>query len=146
MLFRSRELLEKYNIRDRVKLFVSGKLFSPDRVAIALALGADVVVIARGLMISVGCIAAGICATGNCPVGVATTNPDLQKALVVDEKRYRVTNYVTNLREELFALAASAGLTSPRQFKPEHVVYVDSRFQAVNMKNLQTGSEFMKEL
>ncbi len=142
----ARELLEKYNIRDRVKLFVSGKLFSPDRVAIALALGADVVVIARGLMISVGCIAAGICATGNCPVGVATTNPDLQKALVVDEKRYRVTNYVTNLREELFALAASAGLTSPRQFKPEHVVYVDSRFQAVNMKNLQTGSEFMKEL
>ncbi len=132
----AQDVLTGYQVRDKLKLFASGKLFSPDRIAIALAMGADVVVIARGLMISAGCISAGVCATGNCPVGVATTNPKLQKALVVEEKRYRVTNYVTTLREELFALSASAGLTSPKQFKPQHVVYVDSSFHVVNLADL----------
>ncbi|MGJ7922167.1 glutamate synthase-related protein [Neobacillus sp. LXY-4] len=132
----AQEVLTGYHIRDQIKIFASGKLFSPDRIAIALAMGADVVVIARGLMISAGCISAGVCASGNCPVGVATTNPKLQKALVVEEKRYRVTNYVTTLREELFALSASAGLTSPKQFKPKHVVYVDSNFRAMNVADL----------
>ena len=39
-------LLEKYDIRDRVKIFASGKLITPDKIAIALAL-ADLVNIAR---------------------------------------------------------------------------------------------------
>ena len=92
----AQELLVTYGIREKLKIFASGKLFSPDKIAIALAMGADAaVILARGLMISAGCISAGVCASGNCPVGVATTNPKLQKALVIEEKRYRVTNYVT---------------------------------------------------
>ncbi|SUK43977.1 Ferredoxin-dependent glutamate synthase [Staphylococcus aureus] len=49
-------MLEKYGIRDKVKLAASGKLVTPDKIAIALGLGADFVNIARGMMISVGCI------------------------------------------------------------------------------------------
>lgn len=133
------QTLLKYNMRDKITLIASGKLFSPDRIAIALAMGADVVQIARGLMIAVGCIRAQKCHSNDCPVGVATTDPKLQKALVVEEKRYRVTNYIVTLREELFMLAASAGLTSPRQFNANHVVYVDDHFQ------VRTLSELMKE-
>src|SRR5699024_2172932 len=48
--------LKKYGVRDRVKIIASGKLYSPDRVAIALAMGADLVNIARAFMITVGCI------------------------------------------------------------------------------------------
>ena len=59
--------------------FASGKLFSPDRIAIALAMGADLVNIARGMMISVGCIGAQKCHTNHCPVGVATTDKGHQK-------------------------------------------------------------------
>lgn len=142
----AQETLIRYGMRDKVKLLASGKLFSPDKIAIALAMGADAVVIARGMMISVGCISAGVCASGHCPVGVATTDPALQKALVVEEKRYRVTNYVITLREELFALAASAGLTSPKQFSPEHVVYVDSHFQPLTLTELVHRKEKAKEI
>lgn len=145
-LMTAQELLTTYGIRDKVKILASGKLFSPDKIAISLAMGADAVVIARGLMISVGCISAGVCASGNCPVGVATTNPSLQKALVIEEKRYRVTNYVLTVREELFTLAASAGLTSPKQFRPKHVVYVNSNFQPVNLANLSKSKEKVKEV
>jgi glutamate synthase domain-containing protein 2 len=119
------EMLTKYGIRDRVKLIASGKLITPDKVAIALAMGADLVNIARGFMISVGCIMAQVCHTNNCPVGVATTHKKLQEGLSVEEKHYRVANYVISLREGLFNLAAAAGLDSPTQFKRKHIVHKD---------------------
>lgn len=39
-------LLEKYDIRHQMKIFASGKLITPDKIAIALGLGADLVNIA----------------------------------------------------------------------------------------------------
>ncbi|WP_226537551.1 FMN-binding glutamate synthase family protein [Fictibacillus halophilus] len=119
------EILMKYGVRDRVKLIASGKLITPDKVAIALAMGADLVNIARGFMISVGCIMAQVCHTNQCPVGVATTSKKLQEGLIVEEKHYRVANYVISLREGLFNLAAAAGLDSPTQFKRKHIVHKD---------------------
>ncbi|WCF11543.1 FMN-binding glutamate synthase family protein (plasmid) [Paenibacillus thiaminolyticus] len=130
------QLLNKYNLREKVKIFASGKLFSPDRIAIALSLGADVVQIARGLMISVGCIGAEKCHSNDCPVGVATTNPKLQNALVVDEKRYRVTNFIATLREELFMLAAAAGLDSPKGFSKKHVLFVNEEHRAMTLNEI----------
>ncbi|NPC92859.1 FMN-binding glutamate synthase family protein [Bacillus sp. WMMC1349] len=117
------DMLKKYNIRQHVKIFASGKLLTPDKIAVALALGADFVNIARALMFSVGCIQAQVCHTNHCPVGVATTDPKLQKALVVEEKTYRVTNYILSLREGLFDLAATAGIDTPVKFSREHIVY-----------------------
>lgn len=119
--------LKKYGVRHQVKLIASGKLITPDRIAIALAMGADLVNIARGFMISVGCIQTLKCHSNVCPVGVATTDPDLQKALVIDEKKYRTANYLITMRKGLFRIAAAAGLDSPIHFKPEHVVYKDEK-------------------
>ncbi|MBT2679694.1 FMN-binding glutamate synthase family protein [Bacillus sp. ISL-35] len=119
------EMLRQYGIRDRVKLIASGKLITPDKVAIALAMGADLVNIARGMMISVGCIMAQVCHTNTCPAGVATTDKKLQDGLVVDEKKYRVANYIISLREGLYNLAAAAGLDSPTQFERKHIVHKD---------------------
>ena len=119
------QLLVAYGIRDRIKLFASGKLISADKIAVALALGADFVNIARGLMFNVGCIQAQVCHTNHCPVGVATTDPKLQKALIVDEKSFRVTNYIISLREGLYNLTAAAGLESPTQLTAEHIIYKD---------------------
>ena len=45
----------------------------------ALGLGADLVNIARGMMISVGCIMSQQCHLNTCPVGVATTDPKKEK-------------------------------------------------------------------
>ncbi|WP_411842474.1 FMN-binding glutamate synthase family protein [Salinicoccus sp. HZC-1] len=121
------ELLREYGIRDRVKLIASGKLITPDKAAIALGMGADLINIARGFMISVGCIMAEVCHTNTCPVGVATTDPELQTGLIVDEKRHRVTNYVTSQRAGLFNVAAAAGVDSPTKLERKHLVYKDYR-------------------
>ncbi|WP_164667933.1 FMN-binding glutamate synthase family protein [Virgibacillus doumboii] len=128
--------LKKYGVRNTVKIFASGKLVSPDRVAMALAMGADLVNIARGFMITVGCIQALQCASNMCPVGVTTTDPDLQKALVVDEKKHRTTNYVITMRKGLFRIAAASGLDSPVHFKREHVVYKDEKGKTWSMDEI----------
>ncbi len=119
------DALRRAGVRERVKLFASGKLTSPDRIVTALSLGADAVNIARGLMISVGCIQAQKCHSNECPVGVATTDEDLMKALVVDEKKWRVANYIVTLRAALMSLAAACGLEAPTQFTRRHAVYRD---------------------
>ena len=126
----------KFGVRDKVKIFSSGKLFSPDRIAISLASGADLVNIARGMMISVGCIGAQKCHTNKCPVGVATTDKDHQKALVVDEKKWRGLNYVITLRNGLHTLAAASGIDSYTKFNRNHVVYRDQYGKVTSLEEL----------
>ncbi len=128
--------LKHFGVRDRVKLIASGKLFTPDRVAVALAMGADLVNIARGFMITIGCIQALKCHSNACPVGVATTDPKLEKALVIDEKKYRVTNYLLTLRRGLFRLTAACGIDSPTQFKRHHMTFKDDLGRIVSLEDI----------
>jgi len=121
------DALRKFEVRDRVKIIASGKITTPDRAAIALAMGADLVQIARGFMISVGCIMTHRCHVNDCPTGVATTDKNLQKGLVVEEKKYRVTNYILTMREGLFRIAAAAGLDSPTKLERHHIIYKDNQ-------------------
>jgi len=125
--------LRRHGVRDRVKLIASGKLLTPDRMAVALGMGADLVNVARGFMISVGCIGAQQCHTNRCPVGVATTDPRFQQALVVGEKKYRAANYVVASRHGLYTVAAALGLRSPTEIRREHVVYRDYRGRVHNL-------------
>ncbi len=116
-------ILHKHGVKDRVKIFASGKLVTADQIAIALALGADCVNTARGLMIQLGCILALDCDSNECPVGVATQDPKLQGNLVIAEKKYRVANYIATLRKSLFSISAACGLESPTLLLPEHIAY-----------------------
>ncbi|MCF7835044.1 FMN-binding glutamate synthase family protein [Candidatus Gracilibacteria bacterium] len=117
------ELLKKHGLRDKVIVFASGKLVTADQIAIALCLGADCVNTGRGMMMALGCIMAGICENNHCPTGIATTDPEKVKTLVVEEKKYRVTNYILTLRQSLFTLGAACGITSPRHFNLKHLGY-----------------------
>ena len=130
------QTLKAHGVRDQVKLIASGKLFTPDRIAIVLGMGADLVNIARAFMMTVGCIMAQRCHTNTCPVGVATTDPKLQKALDIEEKSYRVLNYLVTLREGLFTTAAAAGLASPVELTEAQVAYIDDRNQHFTLNEI----------
>ena len=123
-------------VRGRVKIIASGKLITADKAAIALALGADLINIARGFMISIGCIMAQRCHTNDCPVGVATTDPKLQNGLIVDEKKFRVTNYILTLREGIFRVAAACGVDCPTKINQTHVVYKDENGRVIQIEDL----------
>jgi len=126
----------RFGVRDKFKIFASGKLISPDKVAIALGIGADCVNSARGFMMANGCIQALQCHTGKCPAGVTTTDAKYQDALVPEEKQWRVMNYVISLRYGLFALAAACGIDSPRKFNRDHIVYKNEYGRAVRLSEL----------
>ena len=87
-------------------------------------------------MISVGCIGAQKCHTNKCPVGVATTDPGHQKALVVDEKQWRVLNYIITLRNGLNSLAAASGLNNYTEFNRSHVVYKNQHGHVQTLEEL----------
>ncbi|NEU31964.1 FMN-binding glutamate synthase family protein [bacterium LRH843] len=126
----------QYGVRDQLTIFASGKLISADKIAIALAIGADAVNSARGFMIANGCIMALQCHTGKCPTGVATTDPTYQHALVPEEKQWRVMNYIINVRQGLFALAAACGIDTPRKFTREHIVFKQENGKVERLSDL----------
>ena len=126
----------KFGIRDQFAVFASGKLISPDKVAIALAIGADAISSARGFMMANGCIMALQCHTGRCPAGVATTDPKYQDALVPSEKQWRVMNYIISMRFGLYSLAAAAGIDSPRKFTREHIHFINEHGATMKLSEL----------
>ena len=69
-------------LRDRVVLRVDGGLKTGYDVVMGSLLGADEFGFGTIAMIAVGCIAARICHTNNCPVGVTTQKEKLREKFV----------------------------------------------------------------
>merc|ERR1711879_766645 len=107
------KVLENHGIRDKVKLVASGKLLTPDDLVIIMALGADFVQIARGFMMSAGCIRARYCSgtTGHqCPVGLATQDKEKRKKYFVHKQAKKVRDYHKNLLKGVKGLLAVMGI------------------------------------
>jgi glutamate synthase domain-containing protein 2 len=111
-----------FGLRDRIRLFNSGKVTSGFDVIKRLALGADAIYSARAMMMALGCIQALRCNTNHCPTGVATQDPSLVAGLVVTDKRKRVANFhhetVASVRHMLEAM----GLPGPSALRPWHIM------------------------
>ncbi len=109
-------------LRPRVKLFASGRITMGFDVFRALALGADGCFAGRAMMLALGCIQALRCNSNDCPVGVATQNPKLWRALDPVDKGHRVARYHRDTIAAFLDLVAAAGLSNPDDIGPEHVV------------------------
>jgi glutamate synthase domain-containing protein 2 len=107
-------------LRDRVRIGASGMIISAFDVARVMALGADWVNMARGFMFAIGCIQSQACHTDTCPVGVATQDPNRQRAIVVPDKATRVAQFHGKTLEALAEVVAGAGLYHPSEFRPFH--------------------------
>ena len=114
------DALNRYGLKDRIKVIASGKLVTPEEVAWALCCGADFVVSARGFMFALGCIQAMQCDKNTCPTGITTHNKRLQKGLNLEDKAERVTNYVKTMRKEVGIIAHSCGVEEPRLLRRDH--------------------------
>jgi glutamate synthase domain-containing protein 2 len=101
----------------------SGKLGFPDRAVIALAMGCDLISVAREAMLALGCIQSLKCHRGNCPTGIATHNPWLERSLNVDLKAERFSRYVQGFRKELLQLAHSSGYHHPAEFRGKDIEF-----------------------
>jgi len=108
-------------LRNNIRLIASGKAISAFHVFRLMALGADMVNVARAMMLALGCIQSRSCNSDRCPTGIATQNPARYRALDVDDKAQRVANYHAAMIRHLNELVAAAGLDSIEQIGPQHV-------------------------
>ncbi|WP_347174078.1 FMN-binding glutamate synthase family protein [Polaribacter uvawellassae] len=115
------QLLEKYNLKSQIRIIASGKAVDAFDVVKLLALGADTVNMARSFMLSLGCIQARECNLDTCPVGVATQDPHLVKALVVMKKNVRVKNYHDKTIQAVKEVVAAMGVDSISNLQPNQV-------------------------
>jgi glutamate synthase (ferredoxin) len=116
-------IFQAQGVADELVWIGSGKLGFPDRAVIGMAMGCDIIHVAREAMLAIGCIQAQKCHTGHCPAGVATQNRWLQGGLDVNDKAQRFTRYVQSFRKELLQLAHAAGYEHPGQFTADDVEF-----------------------
>jgi len=138
------DILTRYGLRQRIKLFASGKLVTPSEVAWAYCAGADSVVSARGFMFALGCIQALKCNKNTCPTGITTHNPRLQRGLDPADKAVRVMQYVEKMRKDVGIIAHSCGVPHPRALKRYHCRMVQPNGRSAPLDELyppvQSGS------
>jgi len=117
------DTLKKYTLKNDIKVIASGKVFSAFHMIRLMALGADGINSARGMMMAIGCIQALECNTNTCPVGVATQNKSLMKGLNVNDKYVRVANYHKNIIHSFLEMLAAAGLEKSAEIQRKHILH-----------------------
>lgn len=122
-LARARKYLDL--VHSDISLVITGGLRVSADFAKALAMGADAVAIASAGLIAAACQQYRICGSGNCPVGVATQNPELRARLNVSAAAQRVGNFLNVSRKELETFARVTGNHSIHGLSMNHLVTTD---------------------
>jgi len=118
--------LRKYGLREDIKIIASGKLLTPDDVIITMSMGADAVGIARGFMMSGGCIRARLCSgygSHQCPIGMATQDPKKRASYIVVRKGHEIANYHKNLLKGMKTMLAIMGFDHISQLSKKNLTY-----------------------
>ena len=123
-------------LQDGVVFVGSGKLGIPENALLALAMGCDMVNVARTAMFSIGCIQSQRCHTGRCPTGVATQSPHLERGLDPTLKSVRCANYLASVRYELLSLARTCGRVHPALVPLDALELLDVDLQTVRVDEL----------
>ncbi len=118
-LVRARRYLDKQGVSGQVSLIVTGGLRVPMDFVKALALGADGIALANSAMQAIGCVAARMCNTNNCPAGVATQKPELRARIKVEQSALQLNNFLRASVELMQVMSRACGHESLSQFNIE---------------------------
>lgn len=128
------KLFKSKGLSERIVFIGSGKLGFPAKAAMAFAMGADCINVAREAMMSIGCIQAQVCHTNRCPAGIATQKKWTQNGINVPLKSERLAQYFKTFRKELVEITHAAGYEHPCQFTMKDIdVNVDDRNLSENL-------------
>lgn len=112
-----------YSLRSRIRILASGKVSSGFGMLKRLAIGADIIMSARAMMMSIGCIQALKCNSNHCPVGVATQDKHLMAGLDPTDKSVRAASYHKQTINSLAEMLGALGLNSAQELRPWHIMH-----------------------
>ena len=115
------DALNGYDLKKDIKVIAAGKVFNGFHIARLIAIGADMVSMARAMMLATGCIQALQCHTNTCPTGVATQDKGLMKGLVVEDKAQRVANLHEATIQSFIELMSASGVLTADELSREHI-------------------------
>ncbi len=115
-LARARHYLDKQGVSGKVSLIITGGLRVPSDFVKALALGADGIAISNSAMQAIGCVAARICNSNNCPAGIATQKEELRQKLDIDKSAQQLANFFTASTDLIKVMARACGHSHINQF------------------------------
>ncbi len=118
-LARARRYLDQQGASGRVTLIITGGLRMPMDFVKAMALGADGIALANSAMQAIGCVAARMCNTNNCPSGIATQKEELRKRLDVDKSANQLNNFFNASTELMKVMARACGHNKLSEFNKE---------------------------
>ena len=118
-LARARHYLDKQGAKDKVSLIITGGLRVPSDFIKALALGADGIAVSNSAMQAIGCVAARICNTNNCPAGIATQKPELRQRLDIETSAQRLASFFDSSVKLMKVMARACGYAHLRQFNKD---------------------------
>lgn len=130
------KIFKEEGIVNNITWIASGKLGHPSKALIAFAMGADLINIAREVMISAGCIQAQKCHVGNCPAGIATHKWWLEKGFDISEKSDRVSRFIKTLRKDILQGAYACGYEHPSEFTMEDIVLCTNNSTRKTLKEI----------
>lgn len=133
-LVRARQVLDKMGAKQ--ELWIGGGLNKGGDFAKALALGADAVFCATPLLIVMGCIYCRQCHQGDCPVGIATQNPELRKKLDIDQASQNIAGYIKNCTEEIKMIAGACGESDIHKLNKGHLRALSSEITKITKVKL----------
>ncbi len=107
-LARARRHLDNSGRTD-ITLIITGGIRTPSDFIKAMCLGADGVAIANSAMQAIGCIAARICNTNNCPVGIATQQGHLRARLNVEKSAEQLARFLGASTKLMQVMARACG-------------------------------------
>lgn len=119
-LARARRYLDERGRHD-VTLIVTGGLRTPADFIKALCLGADGIAVANAAIQAIGCIAARICDTNNCPSGIATQQEHLRARLNIDDSATRLNRFLSASVELMKVMARACAHTHLNQFAAKDI-------------------------
>lgn len=118
-LARARRYLDEQGVSGAVTLIITGGLRTPMDFVKAMALGADGVAISNSAMQAIGCVAARMCNTNNCPAGIATQKSDLRQRLNVEKSATQLSNFFHASVELMQVMARACGHESLNLFNTD---------------------------
>jgi len=119
-LERARKHLDRC-ARSDITLIITGGLRVPEDFIKAMALGADGIALSNSALQAIGCVAARMCNTNNCPSGIATQKPELRKKLDVNEAAKRLNRFFDSSVELMQVMARACGHSHLNQFNQQDI-------------------------
>ncbi len=116
-LARARKYLDAQGATGKVTLIVTGGLRVPMDFVKALALGADGIAVSNSAIQAIGCVAARMCNTNNCPSGIATQKEDLRARLDIDKSARQLANFFAASVTLMQVMARACGHNSLSKFE-----------------------------